>query len=146
MSGGILMLAADLLRDNPDLTASFRFLVAASAQGIALMTLNYALRIEQRYRGHRLALVGWAIESQAIAVHQGYYWIWWLMLGSNPDALAGWKEYRSVTSVSLVLMALGWILVASPYFVELSGRWWWALGLGVGFAIWALGYGFALWL
>lgn len=139
------MLGEPLMSD-PDLTSAFRFLAAAGAQGVALLTLNYAMRLEQRYAGHRIALIGWSIEAQAVAIHQAYYWVWWLLIGARPDLVPVWQSWRWVTSVALVIMAAAWILVASPYLVRLAGPYWVAAGGAIAATLWSVGYGFATWL
>lgn len=110
--------------DEPSTTANMRFVIAAAAQGMAILTLNYALRAQAIYDGHRTAILGWAIEAQAIAIHQGYYWIWWTLTASHPALLSAWAEYRGIVNAANVMMLFGWVLVASPYFRIISGKWW----------------------
>ena len=40
--------------------------ITALAQGVALLTLHYAATTDGRYRGHRLALFGWAVFGEKL--------------------------------------------------------------------------------
>ena len=138
---------SDPLMIDPEVTGAYRFMAAAGAVGVSILTLNYAIRIDPRYCGHRLALVGWAIEALGVAIHQGYYWVWWLLRDVRPDGLAAWQSYRDVTSLALLLIAIGWVLVAAPYLMRLFGtRFWWIGGGGIVGALWIAGWSFARWL
>ena len=136
----------DPLLDNPAVTSAWRFMIAALAQAVALLTLHYAATTEGRYRGHRLALFGWALESQSWALHQGYYWMWWLLQAKRPDLLDWWSSWRHVSTVAITIGALAWILVAAPYLKSCCGSWWFAGGVVFVLALWTIGYGFATWL
>ena len=135
----------DLLA-HPEVTAGFRFMIAALAQGMAILTLHYAIKIEPQYDGHGLVLIGWAIESQAWAIHQAYYFVWWTILAANPDALEVWQQFRVVTTLALVIGAVGWVFVASPYLIQLAGRLWLVAGVVLSACLYIIGFGFAKWL
>ena len=96
------------LAENPEITAGFRFMVASLAQAVAFLTINYAHRIEPRYDGHKVVLAGWAIEAQAWAIHQFYYFVCWMFLAKQSVVPQFWHDFRWVTSLALCAGAVGY--------------------------------------
>lgn len=125
---------------SPEFTSAFRFLVWATALGTAIVVGHFAVK----NREIRVPAIGVVIEALSWATHQYYYWLRWMASG---DASIRPEWYTSgpwIPTVALVGASVGAVMVMSPYFEMVAGRYWPILGAAALSALLAIGYGVAV--
>ena len=135
----------DALEATPALTAAFRFLIWSLALATAIVAAHYARRTEGS-KVPAMPLWGLSIEAVGWFGHQFYYWLWWRAKShDNAELLQSLQEIRHVTSLFLLLVVLGVILIVSPFLKSRVGSAWPAVAVASVVALWLIGWGDASW-
>jgi len=125
-----------------DFVAAFRFMVWTVALAAAIVLAHY--RHHTPVPEMKVRLLGAVIVKLSLAVHQCYYWLSWRH-NTDVEIQTALESIRHITSVALVGIVIGNVLIMQPLFTKYAGRWWWPAGLACLVALWAIGYGDAKW-
>jgi len=134
------------LDDLPATTAAMRFLVWSIALATAIVSAHYAMRTPGKVIPAR-AMWGVSCEAFGWFIHQFYYWLWWRAKGKGQDNLfEALQDIRSITSISLVFVVIGAVLIISPFLEKRFGVYW-PLPAAFGICVlWLVGFGDIKWI
>lgn len=133
------------LENAPAITAATRFTVWSVALATCIITAHYAIRTSGE-RVPSLAMWGVSCEAAGWFIHQFYYWLWWRAKGTDNELLfEALQDIRSVTSISLVFVVVGAVLIISPFMQRRFGPFWPIAAISIVMVIWLVGYGDIKW-
>lgn len=133
------------LEDSPGVTAATRFVVWSIALATSIVAAHYA-RLTSGERVPSLALWGVSCEAFGWFLHQLYYWLWWrAKLKGNDMIFEAMQDVRSLTSLSLVFVIVGAVLILSPFLQRRVGRFWPVAAACSVVTLFLIGYGDIKW-
>lgn len=138
---------------NPEFVAAFRFTVWALFLGLAAVAWKYFTRLRAEVRAKTINAqfmpeipFGALLAYPAFGLHQFYYWLRWRAEAHEDAALlSALNDIRHVTSLLLVVMAVGGLFYMSSFMNDLFGRRWLSAGIAVLVILWTIGYVDARW-